>query len=44
MVSLLAGAVPGKHIRVAATSPTFGRLFEGTDDASPGQTLRAPTD
>lgn len=25
-------------VRVAAVSPTFGRLFEGTDEASPGQT------
>jgi hypothetical protein len=40
---LLAGAVPGQF-RVAAVSPTFGRLFEGTDDTSPGQTLPAPTD
>ena len=24
--------------RVAAVSPTFGRLFEGTDESSPGQT------
>lgn len=34
---LLAGAVP-RVVRVAAVSPTFGRLFEGTDEASPGQT------
>ncbi|SIP66053.1 hypothetical protein BN9982_280017 [Mycobacterium tuberculosis] len=35
--SLLAGAVPGL-IQVAAASPTFGRLFEGTYAPSPGQT------
>jgi hypothetical protein len=35
---MLAGAVP---CRVAAVSPTFGRLFEGTDEASPGQTSPA---
>jgi hypothetical protein len=42
-VLLLAGAVPGHRIRVAAVSPTFGRLFEGTDEPSPGQTWTAPT-
>ena len=41
--ALLAGAVPGQFIRIAAVSPTFGRLFEGTDEASPGQTPRAAT-
>lgn len=30
-------------VRVAAVSPTFGRLFEGTDEASPGQTWPAAT-
>ncbi len=30
-------------VRVAAVSPTFGRLFEGTDEASPGQTWLATT-
>lgn len=39
---LLAGAVPG-WFRVAAVSPTFGRLFEGTDEPSPGQTWPAAT-
>lgn len=39
---LLAGAVPG-WCRVAAVSPTFGRLFEGTDEPSPGQTWPAAT-
>src|SRR6516162_3935372 len=43
-VLLLAGAVPGRTTRVAAVSPTFGRLFEGTDEPSPGQTWSAPTD
>jgi hypothetical protein len=43
-VLLLAGAVPGRRIRVAAASPTFGRLFEGTEELSPGQTWSAPTD
>jgi hypothetical protein len=43
-VLLLAGAVPGHRIRVAAVSPTFGRLFEGTDQPSLGQTWSAPTD
>jgi hypothetical protein len=37
-VSLVAGAAPDFHTRVAAVSPTFGRLFEGTDPRSPGQT------
>lgn len=44
VVWLLAGAVPGGIIQVAAVSPTFGRLFEGTDEASPGQTSPVPTD
>lgn len=39
---LLAGAVP-KWCWVAAVSPTFGRLFEGTDQPSPGQTWPAAT-
>ena len=39
-VSLVAGAVSGQ-CRFAAASPTFGRLFEGTDDLSPGQTWLA---
>src|SRR6516165_7481959 len=43
-VLLLAGAVPGHPTRVAAVSPTFGRLFEGTDEPSLGQTWSAPTD
>jgi hypothetical protein len=42
-VLLLAGAVPGHGIRVAAVSPTFGRLFEGTEQPSLGQTWSAPT-
>jgi hypothetical protein len=37
-VSLVAGAGPEFSTRVAAGSPTFGRLFEGTDQRSPGQT------
>lgn len=42
-VLLLAGAVPaGEHLRVAAASPAFGRLFEGTDAPPPGQTWLAP--
>jgi hypothetical protein len=41
--ALLAGAVPGQFIRIAAVSPTFGRLFEGTDEPSPGQTPHATT-
>lgn len=36
-VLLVTGAVSGKK-PVAAVSPTFGRLFEGTDAGSPGQT------
>jgi hypothetical protein len=43
-VLLLAGAVPGHGIRVAAVSPTFGRLFEGTEQPCPGQTWSAPMD
>jgi hypothetical protein len=43
-VLLLAGAVPGCKIRVAAVSPTFGRLFEGTEQLSLGQTWSPPTD
>ena len=35
---------PGTLVWVAAVSPTFGRLFEGTDEPSPGQTWSAPTD
>ena len=42
VILLLAGAVP-RQTWVAAASPTFGRLFEGTDRASPGQTWPAPT-
>jgi hypothetical protein len=42
-VLLLAGAVPGRRIRVAAVSPTFGRLFEGTEQPSLGQTWSPPT-
>lgn len=41
VILLLAGAVP-RQTWVAAASPTFGRLFEGTDRASPGQTWPAP--
>jgi hypothetical protein len=37
-VLLVTGAVSGRE-PVAAVSPTFGRLFEGTDAGSPGQTL-----
>ncbi len=37
-VSLVAGAGPGRVARIAAVSPTFGRLFEGTDERSSGQT------
>lgn len=36
-VLLVTGAVSGQK-PVAAVSPTFGRLFEGTDAGSPGQT------
>jgi hypothetical protein len=35
-VLLVTGAVSGQE-PVAAVSPTFGRLFEGTDAGSPGQ-------
>jgi len=42
VILLLAGAVP-RHSWVAAVSPTFGRLFEGTDEPSPGQTWPAAT-
>jgi hypothetical protein len=35
---------PGTLSLVAAVSPAFGRLFEGTDEPSPGQTWPAPTD
>lgn len=38
-VSLVTGAGPGHIARIAAVSPTFGRLFEGTDDRSSGQTF-----
>jgi hypothetical protein len=34
----LTGAAPGRSARIAAVSPTFGRLYEGTDRRSPGQT------
>ena len=30
-VSLVTGAAPGLSARIAAVSPTFGRLYEGTD-------------
>jgi hypothetical protein len=40
----LAGAVPRVTIRVAAVSPTFGRLFEGTEQPPLGQTWSAATD
>jgi hypothetical protein len=42
VILLLAGAVP-RRSWVAAVSPTFGRLFEGTDEPSPGQTWPAAT-
>ena len=42
VILLLAGAVP-RPSWVAAVSPTFGRLFEGTDEPSPGQTWPAAT-
>lgn len=42
VILLLAGAVT-RQTWVAAASPTFGRLFEGTDRASPGQTWPAAT-
>ena len=41
-MSLVTGADPEYIIRVAAVSPTFGRLFEGTDEASSGQTSQTP--
>jgi hypothetical protein len=34
---------PGTLVWVAAVSPTFGRLFEGTDELSLGQTWSAAT-
>ena len=37
-VSVVTGAAPGRRARIAAVSPTFGRLYEGTDRCSPGQT------
>ena len=40
---LLAGRRGPQHIQVAAVSPTFGRLFEGTDVPSLGQTWPVPT-
>jgi hypothetical protein len=44
VVLLLARRGPQtKHRWVAAVSPTFGRLFEGTDEPSLGQTCPAPT-
>lgn len=44
VVLLLAGAVPGeRNSWVAAVSPTFGRLYEGTDADSLGQTWPVPT-
>jgi hypothetical protein len=36
--SLVTGAASGLSARIAAVSPTFGRLYEGTDQCSPGQT------
>lgn len=42
-VSVVTGAGPGRMSRIAAVSPTFGRLFEGTDEASPGQTCSRAT-
>jgi hypothetical protein len=44
-VSLVTGAGPAHIVRIAAVSPTFGRLDEGTDECSPGQTWpsRSPT-
>jgi hypothetical protein len=35
---------PGTGASVAAVSPTFGRLFEGTDERSLGQTWSAATE
>ncbi len=40
-VSLVTGAASGPSARIAAVSPTFGRLYEGTDPCSPGQTTPA---
>jgi hypothetical protein len=37
-ISLVTGAASGLDARIAAVSPTFGRLYEGTDRCSPGQT------
>jgi hypothetical protein len=37
-ISLVTGAASGLSARIAAVSPTFGRLYEGTDRSSPGQT------
>jgi hypothetical protein len=37
-VSLVTGAASGLDARIAAVSPTFGRLYEGTDRCSRGQT------
>ena len=37
-VSLVTGAASALDARIAAVSPTFGRLYEGTDRRSPGQT------
>ncbi|MDT5087301.1 MAG: hypothetical protein QOG47_8, partial [Mycobacterium sp.] len=37
-ISLVTGAASGLNARIAAVSPTFGRLYEGTDRRSPGQT------
>ena len=37
-ISLVTGAASGLSARIAAVSPTFGRLYEGTDQCSPGQT------
>jgi hypothetical protein len=42
-VSLVTGAGPGHIARIAAVSPTFGRLYEGTDQCSLGQTWPAQT-
>ena len=45
VVSLVAGAVSGR-CPVRSRIATFGRLYEGTEDLSPGQTrpLRPSTD
>jgi hypothetical protein len=40
-VSLVTGAAPGLNARIAAVSPTFGRLYEGTYRCSRGQTWPA---